>query len=51
VDVHPNDYECWKRKNSEFMRILTKGGGTDNNGNQSEVMMRHDGRNAVEGLK
>ena len=44
----PNDYECGKRHNLEFITVLTPEGAINNNGSQFEGMMRYDARIAVE---
>jgi len=45
----PNDYECGKRHNLEFISVLTEGGAINQNGGkQFEGMMRYDARIAVE---
>ncbi|CAB9509855.1 Valine--tRNA ligase (Fragment) [Seminavis robusta] len=44
----PNDYECGKRHNLEFICILTEDGSINHNGSQFEGMMRYDARMAVE---
>jgi valyl-tRNA synthetase len=44
----PNDYECGKRHNLEFITILTPDGAINHNGSQFEGMMRYDARIAVE---
>lgn len=44
----PNDYECGKRHNLEFITVLTPDGAINQNGSQFEGMMRYDARIAVE---
>jgi valyl-tRNA synthetase len=44
----PNDYECGKRHNLEFITVLTPDGAINFNGSQFEGMMRYDARIAVE---
>lgn len=44
----PNDYECGKRHNLEFITVLTEDGAINHNGSQFEGMMRYDARIAVE---
>lgn len=44
----PNDYECGKRHDLEFITVLTEDGAINNNGSQFEGMMRYDARIAVE---
>ena len=44
----PNDYECGKRNNLEFITILTEDGAINQNGSQFQGMMRYDARIAVE---
>lgn len=44
----PNDYECGKRHNLEFITVLTPDGAINHNGSQFEGMMRYDARIAVE---
>mmetsp|Transcript_9283 Transcript_9283/g.16425 ORF Transcript_9283/g.16425 Transcript_9283/m.16425 type:complete len:1095 (-) Transcript_9283:68-3352(-) len=44
----PNDYECGKRHNLEFITVLTLDGAINHNGSQFEGMMRYDARIAVE---
>eukprot|EP00569_Conticribra_weissflogii_P003433 CAMPEP_0171335086 /NCGR_PEP_ID=MMETSP0878-20121228/5099_1 /TAXON_ID=67004 /ORGANISM="Thalassiosira weissflogii, Strain CCMP1336" /LENGTH=1096 /DNA_ID=CAMNT_0011836297 /DNA_START=109 /DNA_END=3399 /DNA_ORIENTATION=- len=44
----PNDYECGKRHNLEFITILGPDGSINHNGSQFEGMMRYDARIAVE---
>ncbi|KAL7538768.1 hypothetical protein ACHAXR_008781 [Thalassiosira sp. AJA248-18] len=44
----PNDYECGKRHNLEFITVLTPEGAINHNGSQFEGMMRYDARIAVE---
>jgi len=44
----PNDYECGKRHNLEFICVLTEDGAINHNGSQFEGMMRYDARIAVE---
>jgi valyl-tRNA synthetase len=44
----PNDYECGKRQNLEFITVLTPDGAINHNGSQFEGMMRYDARIAVE---
>mmetsp|Transcript_39234 Transcript_39234/g.57704 ORF Transcript_39234/g.57704 Transcript_39234/m.57704 type:complete len:1096 (+) Transcript_39234:46-3333(+) len=44
----PNDYECGKRHNLEFITMLTEDGAINHNGGQFEGMMRYDARIAVE---
>ena len=44
----PNDYECGKRHNLEFITMLTPEGAINHNGSQFEGMMRYDARIAVE---
>jgi len=44
----PNDYECGKRHNLEFITVLSPDGAINGNGSQFEGMMRYDARIAVE---
>lgn len=44
----PNDYECGKRHNLEFITVLSEDGAINHNGSQFEGMMRYDARIAVE---
>jgi valyl-tRNA synthetase len=44
----PNDYECGKRHNLEFITILTEDGAINHNGGEFQGMMRYDARIAVE---
>lgn len=44
----PNDYECGKRHNLEFITMLNEDGTVNHNGSQFEGMMRYDARIAVE---
>jgi len=44
----PNDYECGKRHDLEFICILNEDGAINHNGSQFEGMMRYDARIAVE---
>lgn len=44
----PNDYECGKRHNLEFITVLTPDGAINHNGSEFEGMMRYDARIAVE---
>jgi valyl-tRNA synthetase len=44
----PNDYECGKRHNLEFITILTEDGAINQNGGEFQGMMRYDARIAVE---
>lgn len=44
----PNDYECGKRHNLEFITMLTEDGSINHNGSQFEGQMRYDARIAVE---
>jgi len=44
----PNDYECGKRHNLEFITVLTPDGAINHNGSQFEGIMRYDARVAVE---
>lgn len=44
----PNDYECGKRHNLEFITVLTQDGAINHNGSQFQGMMRYDARIAVE---
>ena len=44
----PNDYECGKRHNLEFICVLTEEGAINHNGSQFEGQMRYDARMAVE---
>ena len=44
----PNDYECGKRHNLEFITVLTEDGAINHNGSQFEGMMRYDARIAME---
>jgi len=44
----PNDYECGKRHNLDFITILNQDGSINGNGSQFEGMMRYDARIAVE---
>jgi valyl-tRNA synthetase len=44
----PNDYECGKRHNLEFITVLTPDGAINHNGAPFEGMMRYDARIAVE---
>ena len=44
----PNDYECGKRHNLEFITILTEDGAINDKGCQFEGMMRYDARIAIE---
>jgi valyl-tRNA synthetase len=44
----PNDYECGKRHNLEFITIFDQDGAVNHNGSQFEGMMRYDARIAVE---
>lgn len=44
----PNDYECGKRHNLEFICILTEDGAINQHGAPFEGMMRYDARIAVE---
>jgi len=44
----PNDYNCGKKNNLEFITVLTPDGAINGNGSQFEGMMRYDARIAVE---
>ncbi|KAF4316931.1 hypothetical protein BBO99_00008308 [Phytophthora kernoviae] len=44
----PNDYECGKRNNLEFINVLTDEGAINENGGEFAGMMRYDARIAVE---
>ena len=44
----PNDYECGKRHNLEFITVLTEDGAINHNGSEFEGMMRYDARVAME---
>ncbi|KAI9911499.1 hypothetical protein PsorP6_009521 [Peronosclerospora sorghi] len=44
----PNDYECGKRHNLEFINVLTDDGAINEHGGQFAGMMRYDARIAVE---
>jgi valyl-tRNA synthetase len=44
----PNDYECGKRHNLEFITMLTADGSINENGAPFTGMMRYDARIAVE---
>lgn len=44
----PNDYECGKRHNLEFICVLTEDGAINHNGSQFEGQMRYDARITVE---
>jgi len=44
----PNDYECGKRHNLEFITVLTPEGAINHHGAQFEGLMRYDARIAVE---
>jgi valyl-tRNA synthetase len=44
----PNDYECGKRNNLEFITMLTPDGSINENGAPFTGMMRYDARIAVE---
>jgi valyl-tRNA synthetase len=44
----PNDYECGKRHNLEFITVLTADGAINENGSEFQGMMRYDARIAVE---
>jgi valyl-tRNA synthetase len=44
----PNDYECGKRHNLEFICILTDDGAVNRHGAPFEGLMRYDARIAVE---
>jgi len=44
----PNDYECGKRHNLEFITVLNPDGSINSEGSQFEGMMRYDARIAVE---
>ncbi|KAG7394081.1 hypothetical protein PHYBOEH_005841, partial [Phytophthora boehmeriae] len=44
----PNDYECGKRNNLEFINVLTDDGAINENGGEFAGMMRYDARIAVE---
>ena len=45
----PNDYECGKRHNLEFITILTPDGAINHHGGEEfEGMMRYDARIAIE---
>eukprot|EP00956_Cyclotella_meneghiniana_P010179 scaffold14046_cov76-Cyclotella_meneghiniana.AAC.8 len=44
----PNDYECGKRHNLEFITVLTPEGAINHNGAPFEGIMRYDARIAVE---
>lgn len=44
----PNDYECGKRHNLEFITVLTPDGAINDKGSQFEGIMRYDARIAVE---
>lgn len=44
----PNDYECGKRHNLEFITVLNPDGSINSEGSQFEGMMRYDARMAVE---
>ena len=45
----PNDYECGKRHNLEFITVLTPSGAiNDHGGEEFKGMMRYDARIAVE---
>ncbi|CAI5713249.1 unnamed protein product [Hyaloperonospora brassicae] len=44
----PNDYECGKRNDLEFINVLTDDGAINENGGEFAGMMRYDARIAVE---
>ena len=44
----PNDYECGRRHDLEFITIFDQDGAVNHNGSQFEGMMRYDARIAVE---
>ncbi|GAB9470121.1 Valine-trna ligase [Globisporangium polare] len=44
----PNDYECGKRNNLEFINVLTDGGAINDNGGEFKGLMRYDARVEVE---
>ncbi|CAI5746338.1 unnamed protein product [Peronospora destructor] len=44
----PNDYECGKRNNLEFINVFTDDGAINENGGEFAGMMRYDARIAVE---
>ncbi|KAL4154649.1 hypothetical protein PRNP1_006766 [Phytophthora ramorum] len=44
----PNDYECGKRHDLEFINVLTDDGAINENGSEFAGMMRYDARIAVE---
>mmetsp|Transcript_24951 Transcript_24951/g.28859 ORF Transcript_24951/g.28859 Transcript_24951/m.28859 type:complete len:1084 (+) Transcript_24951:124-3375(+) len=44
----PNDYECGKRHNLEFITVIAPDGAINFNGSQFSGMMRYDARIAVE---
>eukprot|EP00978_Attheya_sp_CCMP212_P004890 scaffold10708_cov50-Attheya_sp.AAC.9 len=44
----PNDYECGKRHNLEFITVLAADGAINENGSEFQGMMRYDARIAVE---
>lgn len=44
----PNDYECGKRHNLEYINVLTDDGAINENGGDFAGMMRYDARVAVE---
>ncbi|KAF1328938.1 Valine-trna ligase, partial [Globisporangium splendens] len=44
----PNDYECGKRNNLEFINVLTDDGAINENGGEFAGMMRYDARIEIE---
>jgi valyl-tRNA synthetase len=44
----PNDYECGKRHNLEFINVLTDDGAINHNGGEFKGLMRYDARIEVE---
>lgn len=44
----PNDYECGKRNNLEFINVLTDDGAINENGGEFKGLMRYDARVEVE---
>jgi valyl-tRNA synthetase len=44
----PNDYECGKRHNLEFITIFIEDGDISHNGGEFQGMMHYDARIAVE---
>nr|CCA27697.1 predicted protein putative [Albugo laibachii Nc14] len=44
----PNDYECGKRHNLEFITVISDDGAINENGGSFQGMMRYDARIAVE---